>query len=353
MCTKDHCSFRQQKTPPKGGAVDGGAYKEFTYSQRCKIEGYRHDQKGVREIARLLGKGKSAVAKEIGRGRHRDGGYCADKAHRRRYLKRRYAKTECTKIVENPELRRFVDKRLHAGQSPESISGATYQRSGIAYASEKAIRRYIGTRPGLERCLFWHRNNKKGGPKRATSSERLTDRRFIDERPRAAEYEYGHWEGDFIISKESTWVLLVLVEKCSKQVKIRRLPKRDNGLVNEAVVGALEGYTVRSLTLDNDIAFKKHCELETKLGAPIYFTHPYCSWEKGLVENTNRWIRQFVPKRADIGAYGDDAIQNIEDWMNHLPRPCLAGKTAYEMMRYKENDVRVTSWVIGLPVTVH
>lgn len=147
--------------------------------------------------------------------------------------------------------------------------------------------------------------------------------------------------------------LVVLVEKYSKQVKIRRLPKRDNGLVNEAVVGALEGYTVRSLTLDNDIAFKKHCELETKLGAPIYFTHPYCSWEKGLVENTNRWIRQFVPKRADIGAYGDDAIQNIEDWMNHLPRPCLAGKTAYEMMRYKENDVRVTSWVIGLPVTVH
>jgi IS30 family transposase len=37
---------------------------------------------------------------------------------------------------------------------------------------------------------------------------------------------------------------------------------------------------LNSLTLDNDIAFKRHTELAKLIGAPIYFCHPYHSWEK-------------------------------------------------------------------------
>ena len=49
------------------------------------------------------------------------------------------------------------------------------------------------------------------------------------------------------------------------------------------------GEHVRSITTDNDIAFVCWKDIESLLHKHIYITHPYHSWEKGLVENTNRW----------------------------------------------------------------
>ena len=67
-------------------------------------------------------------------------------------------------------------------------------------------------------------------------------------------------------------------------------------LINIDLSSLLKNYKVKSLTLDNDIAFQNWESLEKQLNCNIYFTHPYHSWEKGLVENMNRWIREFVPK---------------------------------------------------------
>ncbi len=29
-----------------------------------------------------------------------------------------------------------------------------------------------------------------------------------------------------------------------------------------------------------------------------YFTNPYASWEKGQIENKNKLIRQYIPKKT-------------------------------------------------------
>ncbi|MBU2010166.1 IS30 family transposase [Patescibacteria group bacterium] len=175
-------------------------------------------------------------------------------------------------------------------------------QSGVTYASGKSIRKYIKRRSGLERHLFWNRVHKKSWPKKKNKVEKLKDRAFIDQRPPEAEYEYGHWEGDFIVSKQNSWALLELVEKQSKQTLVERIPNRKNVLVNNRIVEMLKRYSVKSLTLDNDIAFQKHKKLAEMLNTNIYFCHPYHSWEKGLVENMNRWIRVFVPKKTNIGS---------------------------------------------------
>ena len=168
-------------------------------------------------------------------------------------------------------------------------------------------------------------------------------------RPIEALYEYGHWEGDFIVSKHNSWVLLVLVEKFSNIIKLALLPNRNNNLVNETIVSLLKGFSVKTLTLDNDIAFSKWRELEAMLKASIFFCHPYHSWEKGLVENTNRWIRQFIPKKTDLSKVSVENIHWIENWFNHLPRICLNGRTAYETMIEKETGELVRSLEINLP----
>ena len=61
------------------------------------------------------------------------------------------------------------------------------------------------------------------------------------------------------------------------------------------------------------------------------FTHPYHSWEKGLVENTNRWIRTVVEEKRDIATVTDGELRLIEQMLNEVPRQCLGFRTAVEV----------------------
>ena len=106
---------------------------------------------------------------------------------------------------------------------------------------------------------------------------------------------------------------------------------------------------MKTMTTDNDLLFERHKELERLLKIKIYFCHPYHSWEKGLVENTNRWIRQFIPKKTNLQLISKEYLKTIEDWFNHTPRQCLEGRTAYEMMTEKEYGMMVESLEINLP----
>lgn len=304
--------------------------------------------KSFGEISRVLERGLSTISEEVNEKGGRET-YDARRAQHRAYLKQYWKKRECNKVAMNGDLSRYVEKSLSRGLSPESISARIEEEKRYEYASSKSIRKFIIKRPSLERFLFWNRNNQKSGPKRKGEYLNDLERKFIELRPNEALCEYGHWEGDFIVSKWNPWVLLVLVEKFSKTFKLALLPNRNNDLINETVVSLLKGFLVKTLTLDNDIAFIKWKQLEVMLGAEIFFCHPYHSWEKGLVENANRWIRQFVPKKTDLSKLSIGNVQWIEDWFNHLPRVCLNGRTAYEMMIEKETGILVRSLEINLP----
>ena len=323
--------------------------KHLREEERFCIEKMLGQKQSFGAIARTLGRGLSTISEEVNANGGREE-YRARKAEHRAYLKQWRKKRGCNKVALSSPLTTFVEKNLRRGWSPETISVRLKIQSGIGYASPKSIRKYIGRRHGLERHLFWERNNKKSGVKKSKDIF-LHDplRKSITLRPYTALYEYGHWEGDFIVSKHNAWVLLVLVEKFSKTVRLELLPNRTNILVNETIVSLLTGYTVNTLTLDNDIAFGKWQELEGQLGAHIYFCHPYHSWEKGLVENTNRWIRQFVPKKSDLALYTKEYVAWIEAWFNHTPKQCLEGSTAYERMMEEEFRQNVQSLEVNLP----
>lgn len=323
--------------------------KHLRQEERFCIEKMLGAKKSFGEIGRTLGRGLSTISEEVSANGGREK-YDAQKAEHRAYLRQWRKKRGCNKVALDGHLKKFVEKNLRRGWSPETMSARLQVQSGIGYASPKSIRKYIGTRHGLERYLFWERNNKKSRAKKGGDIF-LHDplRKSIAERPYTALHEYGHWEGDFIVSKHNAWVLLVLVEKYSKTVRVALLSNRGNELVNETIATLLQEYTVNTLTLDNDIAFGKWQELEEVLGAQIYFCHPYHSWEKGLVENTNRWMRQFVPKKSDLGLYTKEYITWVEAWFNHTPRQCLEGSTAYERMMEEEFRQSVRSLEVNLP----
>lgn len=300
-------------------------YRQLSFEERFVIEVMYRGGAVIRRIAEFLNRSPNTVSREVRKNSVR-GVYGAGKAKEKVSARRWRAKSQCLKVALDGFLSSFVEKRLKEKWSPRQISGYLLRELGIR-CSAKAIYKFAESR-GLCRFLFWGWNNHKSGQKRGHWKTVKDGRRFIDERPEAR--EAGHFELDFIMSKESGWVLLVVVDRCTKRAWVVKLPNRKRTTIRSALSALCRGIEVKSITTDNDIAFTCWRELETLLNTQIYFTHPYHSWEKGLVENTNRWIRVFVPKRRDIASVSEEEMDEIHSFLNDRPRECIGFKSPRE-----------------------
>ena len=84
---------------------------------------------------------------------------------------------------------------------------------------------------------------------------------------------------------------------------------------------------IKTITTDNGPEFAA-CKLITKhLGAVVYFAEPYSSWQKRAIENTNKLIRQYIPKQANFDDYTDKKIAMIQKKINNSPRQKLNFET--------------------------
>lgn len=315
-------------------------FKHITRDERQDIDCHIKHGKGVTEIAELIGRSKSTISEEIRIGSVK-GKYQWRKAQYKAYLRRRQSKYQGMKVRENEALERYVTEKMREDWSPEIIAGRIQNvDTHIAAIGKNAVYKYVKSVFGrkIEQHLWY--KGKKYRVKASTQHEKLRDRTFIDERPESvANREYfGDWEGDFIVSnKGNSWVLLVLVERKSRYCIIRRVPTRNNVLINETIQEMVGGVLyLNSLTLDNDIAFKRHKDLSELVGTDVYFCHPYHSWEKGGVENMNKLIRRYIVKGSDIGSYSDTFIADLEEKLNHRPRKILQFKTPHEVMEENE-----------------
>lgn len=293
-------------------------YTQLSSEERFVIEKLLGVGSKIRAIAEILGRSPNTVSREIARNAV-NGMYEAEKACHKAYATRWRAKQDCLKVALDAFLTGFVTEKLKKKWSPRQISGHLRVEYGIT-CSAKAVYKFAESRC-LERHLFWRWQKRKGGPKKQRSGLPKDGRHYLDERPVLE--DIGHLEIDFIVSKHSAWVLLVVVDRLSKRTWVKRLPNRKRSIIRAALSEMLRDVVVRSITTDNDIAFTCWRELEVLLQTRIYFTHPYHSWEKGLVENTNRWIRCFVPKRRDLASVTEEEVEEIHAFLNDRPRECL------------------------------
>lgn len=87
---------------------------------------------------------------------------------------------------------------------------------------------------------------------------------------------------------------------------------------------------MKTTTTDNGSEFAAHEWITSKLGVPVFFTDAYFSWQKGAVENTNKPIRQYIPKGMDISSVTDKRISSIQAKINRRPREKLNFSTPKE-----------------------
>lgn len=308
-------------------------YVHIDENERRRIDRLFESGKSMRKIAERLGRSVSSVSEEIAKGKV-NGRYEARKAEHKAYVRRWLAKKDCLKIVMDAPLKKYVEEKLREEWSPELIAGRLKkQQKVLPYASTKAIYKFVYSVHGraLEPLLYYNAIHKKGGPKRK-SSVWEDGRVSIEDRPKKVllRKEFGHFEGDFVESgKDGEGSILVLVERKTRYPFVRYCDDRSTAAINSLIAEMLKNIPTESITFDNDISLQKHKELSALVEADVFFCHPQSPHEKGSVENRNRHVRRYIPKKSDMSMY-QQKLKAIEEKLRTRPMKCLNFKTPEE-----------------------
>jgi len=289
----------------------------------------------LRDIAHALGRSVSTISDEIKRNTVK-GAYDPRKADHKAYMRRRQSKYQGMHIASDRETKTFVDRSLLDDLSPEAIAGRMRsQEKNTVGMSKDSIYRYIKSVHG--RKVEAHRKKKKQRrKKRGVMHPSIADRVFIDKRPRYINTRrwVGDMEGDFVVSgRGGKGILLVVVDRKLRIAFLELIVEVGIETVHDAFLRIKKRFPeMKSLTLDNDILFRRHGELASLLEVKIYFCHSYHSWEKGTVENVNKYIRRDIPKGTDLSKLSPSFIACLEQKLNRRPMKCLEYQTPRERL---------------------
>lgn len=252
------------------------------------------------------------------------------------------------KIVAFKKLREFVEGKLLDGQSAEAIAGRIkYQEKNLPNVSKNTIYEFLRSPYGK---IIGLKLAKKKRHQRRKKTRELTDRVFIDKRPKIIENRarIGDVEADFIVSgKNGKGILLGVVCRKIRVAFLEIIHDVSIDEIHKAFLRIKKRFPeMKTATIDNDILFRMHKTLEKLLGIKIYFCHPYHSWEKGSIENTNKFIRKFIPKGDDLSKYNQEEISLIESKCNERFMKCLKYATPEEKLkayRKRKNKYKKTT----------
>lgn len=178
---------------------------------------------------------------------------------------------------------------------------------------------------------------------RYDSRGKIKNRVDIDARPAVVETRdcIGDWEDDTVIGKGRKGALLTLVERKTLYTVIARLEGKHADLLAQAAVKGMQAHKgqVHTITFDNGLEFACHEQIAAGVDADIYFAQPYCSWERGTNENTNRLIRQYFPKGTDFSTVTDEEVAFVMDRLNDRPRASRGGKSPRELFLGQRLDL--------------
>ncbi|CAM3699243.1 IS30 family transposase [Nocardiopsis gilva] len=318
--------------------------RHLTHADREEISRGIAAAESARRIAGRLGRAPSTVSREIARngGRNR---YRATTADQEAYQRARRPKA--TRLASLPVLRALVEEKLALSWSPEQISGWLDHRfpgNPAMRISHEAIylslydprRRQAINRKLTQRLRTARPMRRPKKARRPSGRGIIRDMVSISERPAEVEDRAvpGHWEGDLVMGTRPS-AIATLVERTSRYTALVALP---DGIKAEQVTPHLTSRLLsipvqmrRTLTWDRGREMAEHRAITMTTGTPIYLCKPRSPWQRGTNENTNRLLRQYLPKRADLRTFSQDDLDAIAAELNDRPRKVHGYRTPSEV----------------------
>lgn len=296
----------------------------------------------MRTIAAQLKRSPSTISREI----KRNGGYSeyravvAEKAAWERSLR-----PKPCKLTGQLKLIRLITQKLKRQWSPEQVSGwlkRQYPNDNSYHVSHETIYKslFIQARGVLKKellaCLRSGRTMRRS---RYSSLKRkglggIKDAIPISERPASVEDRAvpGHWEGDLIAGPNNSYIA-TLVERHTRYVMLARVKNRETKTVINALIKQsrkLPTELYKSLTWDRGSELANHKDFTLATDIDVYFCDPYCPWQRGSNENTNRLLRQYFPKGTDLSVHSQSKLSAVARRLNERPRKTLEYETPAE-----------------------
>ena len=320
-------------------------YRQLTDEDRIEIYAMKQAGKKQNKIAAELGVHPSSISRELSRNTGLRG--YRPKQAQQMALHRRF--TACKAVKMTPETIGYIEYKLLQEHSPEQIAKRMKLDPdwyGPAVSHER-IYQHIWQDKAQGGTLYKHL--RIGGTKQRRKRRNSRDMRGtiknrvgIQERPKIVERKIriGDWEGDTVVGKNHQGALVTLVDRKSKLTLIGKVDRYTAEAVEKTIISLMELLPRRNytLTVDNGKEFASHESVAETLQIKVYFADPYSAWQRGLNENTNGLIRQYVPKGSDVRILTDEQIQHIMDRLNNRPRKSLGFLTPNEVF-YKRKKL--------------
>lgn len=309
------------------------SYKQLIEVQRYQIQALLQENTPKKRIAKLIGVHISTIYREINRNKDKRV-YNAKRAQKlcdlckERFARNRKLNYSMEKII--------IGKITKEQWSPQQIVGRC-RRDNIPMVSHERIYQYIREDKANGGELWKHTRHKLKHRKRVAAGNqiRIKDRVSISERPSIVDSKerIGDWEIDTIIGKNQKGAIVTIVERKTGFLLMQKLKYGKQAMeLSKTVFRMLLAYkdAVKTITSDNGKEFAEHGYISKRLEADFYFADPYCSWQRGLNENTNGLIRQYIPKGSCFSKYDDDYIRLVQNKINRRPRENINFRTPSE-----------------------
>ena len=314
----------------------------LSLSEREEISRGLSTKQSLRAIARQLRRAPSTISREV----RRNGGLTgyrattSDQAAWDRALRPKMCKLAC-----HPTLAHAVSAKLRRKWSPEQVAGwlkRAFPGEAHKQVSHETIYRslYIQARGVLKKELLEHlrakrtvRRSKHASQKRKGNGQ-IKDAVSISERPASVEDRAvpGHWEGDLIGGSKNSYVA-TLVERHSRYVMLVKVANKDTESVVTALIKSaqkLPRELYKSLTWDRGKELADHPRFTLATDVDVYFCDPQSPWQRGSNENTNRLVRQYLPRGTDLSVHSQAKLSAIARQLNERPRKTLQYQTPAE-----------------------
>ena len=314
------------------------AYKQLTEEDRIEIYAMKQAGKQQNQIAAALGVSPSTVSRELTRNTGLRG--YRPKQAQQKALQRRFTARKAVKMT--PETLAYIESRLRQEHSPEQIAermkcDGSWRGPTV---SHERIYQHIWQDKAQGGTLYMHL--RIGGTKQRRKRRNSRDLRGmiknrvgIEHRPPIVDRKIriGDWEGDTVVGKNHQGALVTLVDRKSKLTLMGKVDRYTAEAVEQAIIALMDMLPRRTytLTVDNGKEFSNHQSIAATLEIKVFFADPYSAWQRGLNENTNGLIRQYVPKGSDIRTLTNEQIEHIMDRLNNRPRKSLGFLTPNEV----------------------